>query len=117
MTDIFKCRKSGTQCCAPKSVIREILDQRNPQGSPPDLSRNDTASPVYPNNYRPSPLVPSQQLPGPVHTVKPVQQVPQTTGNRDCSQLAYISLITIFYIKIVYYVLVKLRYGENLRKS
>lgn len=25
MTEIFKCRKSGTKCCAPKSLIREAL--------------------------------------------------------------------------------------------
>jgi kallikrein len=70
MTDVFKCRKSGTQCCAPKSVIREVLDQRQPPPGPggyaPDLSRNDTATyapltPIYPP-YRPSPVDPQ---PGP----------------------------------------------------
>jgi len=25
MTELFKCRKHGTQCCAPKSIIREKL--------------------------------------------------------------------------------------------
>ncbi|KAF4514078.1 UNVERIFIED_CONTAM: hypothetical protein B566_EDAN018959, partial [Ephemera danica] len=64
MTDVFKCRKSGTQCCAPKSVIREVLDQRQPPSPPagpagytPDVSRNDTYSPltpIYPP-YKPSP--------------------------------------------------------------
>lgn len=39
MTDLFKCRKSGTQCCAPKSVIREHLDKKNGI----DNARNDTA--------------------------------------------------------------------------
>lgn len=29
MTDIFKCRKSGTKCCAPKSSIREAMDHEN----------------------------------------------------------------------------------------
>lgn len=24
MTELFKCRKSGTKCCAPKSMIREV---------------------------------------------------------------------------------------------
>ncbi|XP_008487216.1 protein masquerade, partial [Diaphorina citri] len=43
MTEIFKCKKSGTQCCAPKSVIREVLDQKN------GVSRNDT----FTNHYRP----------------------------------------------------------------
>lgn len=25
MTELFKCRKSGTKCCAPKSMIREVM--------------------------------------------------------------------------------------------
>lgn len=28
MTEIFKCRKPGTKCCAPKSLIREALGQK-----------------------------------------------------------------------------------------
>lgn len=28
MTEIFKCRKSGTKCCAPKSLIREALGHK-----------------------------------------------------------------------------------------
>lgn len=28
MTELFKCRKAGTQCCAPKSIIHETLDQK-----------------------------------------------------------------------------------------
>lgn len=34
MTDLFKCKKSGTQCCAPKTRILEV------QGTM--MSRNDT---------------------------------------------------------------------------
>ncbi|XP_048478163.1 protein masquerade [Plutella xylostella] len=37
MTDVFKCKKAGTQCCAPKSRIQEALGVR------PD-ARNDTAA-------------------------------------------------------------------------
>ena len=43
MTDLFKCRKSGTQCCAPKSVIREHLDKKNGI----DNARNDTVFPSF----------------------------------------------------------------------
>ncbi|XP_050421336.1 protein masquerade isoform X2 [Adelges cooleyi] len=28
MTDVFKCRKPGTQCCASKSQIREVVEQK-----------------------------------------------------------------------------------------
>ncbi|XP_060806092.1 protein masquerade [Amyelois transitella] len=28
MTDVFKCKKTGTQCCAPKSKIQEVLGVR-----------------------------------------------------------------------------------------
>lgn len=39
MTDLFKCKKSGTTCCAPKSRIQEL------QGL---ISRNDTHVPMHP---------------------------------------------------------------------
>lgn len=29
MTEIFKCRKAGTKCCAPKSMIKEALGQKD----------------------------------------------------------------------------------------
>ncbi|KAL1461117.1 hypothetical protein WDU94_013048 [Cyamophila willieti] len=54
MTEIFKCKKSGTQCCAPKSVIREVMDQKN------GVTRNDT----FTNHYRP--YSPQQQQPPPL---------------------------------------------------
>lgn len=28
MTELFKCRKAGTKCCAPKTLIREALGQK-----------------------------------------------------------------------------------------
>lgn len=28
MTEIFKCTKAGTKCCAPKSMIKEALGQK-----------------------------------------------------------------------------------------
>jgi hypothetical protein len=53
MTGLFRCRKSGTQCCAPKSMIREILDQRHGGNA---QARNETFPPPY--------RVPSQHFPG-----------------------------------------------------
>lgn len=46
MTELFKCRKSGTQCCAPKSMIREVIEQKTQTSSP--LQRNDTIQPFRP---------------------------------------------------------------------
>lgn len=45
MTDLFKCRKYGTQCCAPKSIIRDHIEKKNEVDS---NSRNDT---VYPGPH------------------------------------------------------------------
>lgn len=28
MTDVFKCKKAGTQCCAPKSKVQEVVGGR-----------------------------------------------------------------------------------------
>ena len=55
MTELFRCHKSGTQCCAPKSMIREVLDQKH-GGSV--QARNET----FPPHYRPPPsaLVPGE---------------------------------------------------------
>lgn len=67
MTDLFKCRKSGTQCCAPKSVIKEHLDKKNGIES---NSRNDTIfSPPFEHHppYRSTPA-PGYNLP---HTPTP----------------------------------------------
>ncbi|XP_069675785.1 protein masquerade-like [Periplaneta americana] len=66
MTDLFRCRKSGTQCCAPKSVIREQLEQK--QGGSSQLSRNDTV----PAHYLPPPPHPvPTHVPGSSTTPRP----------------------------------------------
>lgn len=58
MTDLFRCHKFGTQCCAPKSMIREILDQKHGSSA---QTRNETVSP----HYRPSaPHASSAHVPG-----------------------------------------------------
>jgi hypothetical protein len=60
MTDLFRCHKIGTQCCAPKSMIREILDQKHGSSA---QARNETVSP----HYRPSAPHPSSaHVPGEV---------------------------------------------------
>lgn len=74
MTDLFKCKKSGQTCCAPKSRIQEI------QGM---MSRNDTIPPYtqpggggyqpYPNQYQPHHTLP----PSGVHGVQ--SQYPPVT--------------------------------------
>lgn len=56
MTDLFKCAKSGTKCCAPKTRIQEVHT----------LSRNDT---VYPFNNQ----IPHPPLQG---SINPQQQPP-----------------------------------------
>ncbi|XP_046397194.1 protein masquerade isoform X2 [Ischnura elegans] len=48
MTDVFKCRKSGTQCCAPKSQIRERLGETSGSQQPP------TMPPPHPSYSGPS---------------------------------------------------------------
>ncbi|XP_054263272.1 protein masquerade isoform X2 [Macrosteles quadrilineatus] len=54
MTELFKCRKSGTQCCAPKSVIRELVEQKNGGGAGgPTASRNDSIAAQYQPHYAP----------------------------------------------------------------
>lgn len=61
MTDVFKCRKTGTQCCAPKSLIRDVLDSKSPQGSSSlSNNRNDT----YPVPFKPhySPQLSTNQI-------------------------------------------------------
>lgn len=74
MTDVFKCRKPGTQCCASKTQIREVIEQKTgivnqglnpPQSTPQNYGgythRNDTLQPYRPHVpsslqiYTPSP--------------------------------------------------------------
>lgn len=66
MTDLFKCRKSGTQCCAPKSVIRDHLDKKNANvnqrndtvtNSGNDNYQKNVTSSLYNTKYSPSPQI------------------------------------------------------------
>lgn len=38
MTEVFKCRKMGTKCCAPKSLIRETLGQKDEEVAVPKIT-------------------------------------------------------------------------------
>ncbi|KAG5682295.1 hypothetical protein PVAND_011655 [Polypedilum vanderplanki] len=69
MTDIFKCKKSGTQCCAPKSKIQEHMDKNNRNYTYPYNPNLGPINPNYPppppqyyNNY-PQPLPPHNNYP------------------------------------------------------
>lgn len=47
MTEIFKCRKIGTKCCAPKSIIREALGEKeNEETSPENIVHGSIARPL-----------------------------------------------------------------------
>ncbi|XP_028179310.1 protein masquerade, partial [Ostrinia furnacalis] len=51
MTDVFKCKKSGTQCCAPKLKIQEALGGRDRNDSFPLA----TTTPAYAPHTTPAP--------------------------------------------------------------
>lgn len=68
MTDLFKCKKSGTQCCAPKSRIQEV------QLAAGKIKPNDTINyPLPPQNVGQHHMPQPQQLP-------PLQQQPPQAG-------------------------------------
>lgn len=50
MTEMFKCKKSGTQCCAPKSKIQEQLDKHNRNQT---YAYNPNLGPINPNYPHP----------------------------------------------------------------
>ena len=83
MTDMFKCKKSGTTCCAPKTKIQEVQAiqsnnrnqtyQYNPNQGPMNPNNNYPPQQYY-NNYPP----PNQYQPqGPPQQGVPQQGVPQ----------------------------------------
>jgi Clip-domain serine protease homolog masquerade len=49
MTEMFKCKKSGTQCCAPKTKIQEQFDKNNRNNT---YAYNPNLGPINPN-YNP----------------------------------------------------------------
>lgn len=52
MTDLFKCKKSGTQCCAPKTKIQEHMDRLHRQNY--TYQYNPNVGPINPNYPPPS---------------------------------------------------------------
>lgn len=61
MTDLFKCKKSGTTCCAPKARVQEIQSM---------ITRNDSF-PIFTN-----PQAPQQSYPQPQFQQQPGQYNP-----------------------------------------
>lgn len=86
MTDLFKCKKSGTTCCAPKSRIHEVqgmllhrndsfpmfVNPQQQQQIPQYLANNNYATnyqPIPPNSY--APLLPNSYQPVPPQVALP----------------------------------------------
>ncbi|XP_063709351.1 protein masquerade [Culicoides brevitarsis] len=83
MTDIFKCKKSGTQCCAPKSKIQEHLQRFNATAPIPGPYQ-----PQYqPGPYQPVPTYDHYATPGPIapvhHSTFMYEQQQTTTTPRQ----------------------------------
>ncbi|KAJ0172035.1 hypothetical protein K1T71_012008 [Dendrolimus kikuchii] len=63
MTDVFKCKKAGTQCCAPKSKVQEILGTR--------IDRNDSYPLVPAQTHYTHYTLPPQTITTPIATYEP----------------------------------------------
>lgn len=80
MTDLFKCKKEGTECCAPKSKILEYqgLIQRNDSYPVFVNSQTQQHLPQYLPNYPPpnayQPIPQNMYAPAPVPQPNPYQQ-------------------------------------------
>ncbi|KAE9531443.1 hypothetical protein AGLY_010649 [Aphis glycines] len=105
MTDVFKCRKPGTQCCASKTQIREVVEQKtgvinqgpnSPSQSTPQTyggftHRNDTIPPFRPHVpsslqvYTPSPVdYSANPTVSTLTTSNPVPSKPSTYSKYVC---------------------------------
>lgn len=77
MTDLFKCKKEGTECCAPKSKILEYQGLIHRNDSYPVFVNSQTQQhlPQYLPNYPPNAY---QQIPPNVYAPvpNPYQQIP-----------------------------------------
>lgn len=48
MTEVFKCKKFGTKCCAPKTLIKEALGQKEEEPNYPKITTlKPTSSVAY----------------------------------------------------------------------
>lgn len=68
MTDIFKCKKLGTQCCAPKTKIQEHMDKNNKNYTYP---YNPNVGPINPNYPPPPQYYNNYPQPPPSHNYPP----------------------------------------------
>lgn len=56
MTDLFKCKKPGTKCCAPKSSIKEILDKDEEDSSSKESATQPTTITYPPSTSKVLPI-------------------------------------------------------------
>lgn len=109
MTEMFKCKKSGTQCCAPKTKIQEQLDKHNRNHTYPYNPNLGPINPNYPhpqqyynnypppppNNYPPSapanypPVPPANYPPPPPNNYPPPPHVYEPTNAPPQSSISY----------------------------
>lgn len=93
MTNLFKCKKDGTECCAPKSKILEYQGLVNRNDSFPVFVNSQPQQHIpqylpnypnnYPNNYQQIPQnayapVPNPYQPIPPQALPPQQSIPNT---------------------------------------
>ncbi len=69
MTDIFKCKKSGTQCCAPKTKIQEHMDRLHRQNH--TYHYNPNVGPINPNYPHPPQYYSTNNYPPPPQNYPP----------------------------------------------
>lgn len=112
MTELFKCKKSGTQCCAPKTKIQEQLDKHNrshnqtypynpnlgpvnPNYPHPQQYYNNNYPPPPPNNHPSSPsnnyppVPPNNYPPAPPNNYPPPPHVYEPTVPPQQSSISY----------------------------
>lgn len=87
MSDLFKCKKSGTQCCAPKTKIQEQLEKHNRNST---YAYNPNLGPINPNYPYPQhyynnnnnyPPPPAGSYPAPPAGNYPAPPAPPTANN------------------------------------
>lgn len=103
MTDVFKCKKSGTTCCAPKSRIHEVqmmhrndtyplfVGPQQQQQIPQYLPNNYQSQNYQPQNYQPIPPnnyapIPNPYQPIPAQPINNYQPIPSQNNYVSQSQ-------------------------------
>lgn len=81
MTDLFKCKKSGTQCCAPKTKIQEQMDKHN-RNHNHTYPYNPNLGPINPNYPHPQQYYPNNYPPPmPNYPPPPASNYPPPPAN------------------------------------